>query len=174
MPGWHHDNADWVDKAGLVCSTSFTPRSGVHKFCSDPCRGKWKYIVGTKTTESQYEKISGNWDKYFNRLSCRSQGRSGLSTEDLKDILEQQEGVCALSGIGLTCKLEKGVKCQTNASIDRIEAGGPYIKENVQLVCSVLNGFRSNTPLGEYIWWCTKVATYNNNLPEEGCQNGCE
>lgn len=59
--------------------------------------------------------------------------------------------------------LEKGVICRTNASIDRLEAGGPYIKDNIQLVCSVLNKFRINTPVAEFVWWCKKVAEHNAN-----------
>ena len=84
--------------------------------------------------------------------------KSGVHT-----VLEDQNGLCALSGIELTCKLEKGTKFLTNASIDRIEAGGPYIKENIQLVCTVLNKWRGDTDLQEYIWWYKKVAEYNGN-----------
>ena len=114
------------------------------------------------TTETQYQTISGDWNRYFSRLCCRSRKRIGLTREDLLDTLEKQEYKCALSGVQLTCKLEKGTRFLTNASIDRIEAGGPYIKENVQLVCSVLNSFRTDTDLEEFIWWCKKVAEYND------------
>ena len=41
-------------KECAVCVTLYTPRSGVHKFCSDSCKGKWKYIVGRESTENQY------------------------------------------------------------------------------------------------------------------------
>jgi len=44
-----------------------------------------------------------------------------------------------------------------NASLDRIEAGGPYIKENIQLVCTALNSWRADTELEEFKWWCRKV-----------------
>lgn len=161
MAGWHHEGA-FKEKECAVCETPFIPKSGVHKFCSETCKGRWKYIVGVETTESQYARISGNWRRYFVRLCNRSTGRSGLSAEDCLELLEQQEGLCALSGIELTCKLEKGVVCKTNASLDRIEAGGPYIKSNVQLVCAVLNKFRIDTPLDEFKWWCRKVTEYTN------------
>ena len=76
--------------------------------------------------------------------------------------MDVQNNRCALSGIELTCKLEKGVVYKTNASIDRIDAGGPYIKENIQLVCRALNGFRVDTDLKEFIWWCGKVTEWNH------------
>jgi hypothetical protein len=155
------EKQNFKEKACAVCQTKFSPKSGVHKFCSESCKGKWKYITGVTTTESQYMTISGNWKRYFQRLCCRSHKRTTLSWEDCLVILQEQNYKCALSGIELTCKLEVGTKCLTNASLDRIEAGGPYIKENVQLVCTVLNGFRKDTDVNEFIWWCKKVSEYN-------------
>ncbi len=159
---WTHSGV-FKEKICPVCNALFKPYSGVHTFCSEKCKGKWKYISGQQTTERQYEYISGNWHRYFCRLCCRSHKRDSLTAEDLLDILQKQDGLCALSGIKLTCTLKKGSRCLTNASIDRIDAGGPYIKENVQLVCTVLNGFRRDTKVEEFIWWCKKVAEYNND-----------
>ena len=113
---------------------------------------------GEVTTKTQYAAISGNWSRYFSRLMRK--WREGLTTQDCLDVLEKQQGLCALSGIPLTCLLEQGKRFKTNASIDRIEAGGPYSVDNVQLVCSALNGFRTDTTLDEFIWFCTKVADY--------------
>ncbi len=75
--------------------------------------------------------------------------------------LESQNYRCALSGIPLTCNLEKGVRFPFNASVDRIEAGGPYVKENIQLVCKSLNSFRVDTSVTDFIAICTAVADYN-------------
>lgn len=130
------------------------------RFCSEPCKGEYKYTSGSVTTDSQYSRISGNWRKYFQRLCCRSNKRADISAEECLELLEKQKGKCALSGVELTCKLEKGVKFKTNASLDRIEAGGPYIKENVQLVCSALNSWRGDTDLSEFVWWCRKVTQF--------------
>ena len=165
MAGWNHDNANWSPRFCIVCGKQFNPSSGGHKFCGPICKGKWQYITGRSSTENQYKEISGNWKKYFQRLCCRSNKREDLSWEDWIKLLEQQEYRCALSGIELTCKLEKGKKFKTNASLDRIDAGGPYIKENVQLVCAALNCWRSDTTLSEFIWWCKQVA---NNHKEIG------
>lgn len=152
-------------KECLVCKGSFIPNSGVHKFCSESCKGKWKYITGNVTSKTQYNNISGRWDQYFNRLvRMHDRKRDGLTTEMLLRILQKQDYKCALSGVKLTCLLEVGTKFKTNASIDRIEPGGPYVEENIQLVCSVLNKFRTDTDLQEYIWWCKQVAEHHKEV----------
>jgi len=160
--GWNGSDI-FSKKSCVVCGTEFQPSSGVHKFCSKQCKGKWKYITGVGNTENQYKCISGNWSKYFNRLVAQKH-RNDLIASDCLELLEEQENRCALSGVLLTCNLEKGNISKTNASLDRIEAGGPYIKENIQLVCRALNSWRGDTPNDEFIWWCKQVANH--------CQEG--
>jgi len=150
-------------KECVVCKTEFIPRSGVHKFCSDSCKGKWKYISGQFSTENQYKNISGDWQRYFNRLVRRSEKRTTLSVKDLEDKLVEQGGKCALSGVKLTCLLEVGKKNKTNASLDRLVPGGEYTKDNVQLVCSALNSWRGDTELQEFIWFCKQVTEYQES-----------
>ena len=164
MVGWNHSNANWKDKSCAVCGTLFKPKSGVHKFCSEVCKGKWQYVSGRVTTASQYLSISGNWDRYLSRLTyVGGRKREKLSKEILFSILERQDYKCALSGIPLTCYLEVGKKFNTNASIDRIEAGGPYTEDNVQLVCHALNNWRSDTPIDEFVMFCKAVAEKFSN-----------
>lgn len=158
--GWNGSDI-FSPKQCAVCSTSFQPKSGVHKFCSPQCKGKWQYITGRNSTESQYKEISGNWTRYFSRLVSQKH-REGLTVAILLDVLEEQNGICALSGEELTCQLEKGTICKTNASIDRIVAGGPYTKDNIQLVCRALNSWRGDTDLIEFIEWCNKVSKFHN------------
>lgn len=160
MSGWNHNNADWKEKACVVCGESFIPHSGVHKFCSPQCKGKWQYIIGRSSTENQYKIISGNWEKYFIRL-LNHKDRKNLTVLNLLDLLKEQKGLCALSGIELTCNLEKGHIFKTNASIDRIIPGGPYSIDNIQLVCRVLNSWRGDTDLLEFIEICKKVAKFH-------------
>ena len=116
-------------------------------------------MTGVVTTQKQYNAISGNWSRYFDRLLGK--GRRGvLSREDLLEILEKQKGLCALSGKPLTCTLLQGTRFPDNASIDRIEAGGTYASHNIQLVCSALNGFRKDCTVQEFIDYCVAVADY--------------
>ena len=166
--GWHHDDANWKNKVCAVCSNSFIPKSGSHKFCSAQCKNKWKYVSGEVTTESQYKKISGNWSRYASRLLYFSgRKRDNLSREDILDKLKEQNYKCALSGVDLTCNLEKGNIFKTNASIDRIEAGGPYTKDNIQIVCRALNSWRADLTVDDFIEWCRKVVSYADKNKED-------
>ena len=143
-----------------TCKVSFPSKSGSHKFCSKACRRTHAQMFGCERTEAQYKLISGNWEKYFARLCTRAFRRDLLTKQDCLTLLEKQRYKCALTGVELTCLLEKGVVHKTNASIDRIDPKGPYTVENVQLVCAVLNKLRIDTPLDEFIEWCRKVADY--------------
>ena len=154
MSGWHHDSA-FMPKNCVVCDKDFSPRSGVHKFCSEECKGKWKYVTGRVTTEGQYATISGDWSRFMSRLRQR---HTAISKGQLLGLLRKQDGMCALTGMELTCHLVLGQRTWTNASLDRLSAGGPYVIENVQLVCAAVNMWRGNLPLDQFIHWCHLVA----------------
>ena len=139
----------------VLCGVAFTPNSGSHKFCSVRCRKK----ATRPDTNAQYQRISGNWPKYFQRLTCHRE-RKGITTEECIQLLEEQRGRCALSGEVLECRLQKGVVNPYNASLDRIQAGGAYTKGNVQLVCVAINKFRGNLTSEDFVNWCKKVTEH--------------
>ena len=148
-------------KACRQCGKKFAPTNNYQKYCSVSCKRKvYQKPGGVESTEAQYKLISGNWEKYFNRLCQKSLGRGALSKQDCMELLEKQHGKCALSGVELTCILSKGFVCKTNASIDRIDPKGPYVVGNVQLVCVALNKLRIDMSIDEFINWCKKVADY--------------
>lgn len=162
--GWHHDNANWKPKTCAVCGAEFVPRSGVNKFCSAQCRGKWKYVTGKGSTENQYKKISGDWLRYLSRLLYYGgRKRDKLTRDDLLAQLEKQNYKCALTGRPLTCELKRGVAYPTNASVDRIVAGGPYTPDNIQLVCRAVNLWRGATPITEFVDWCAAVVKHHEH-----------
>jgi hypothetical protein len=168
MAGWNHANAKWAPKECPVCATTFTPHSGAHRFCCAQCKGKWPYITGASSTDRQYASISGNWRRYYLRLlQAGKRKHDGLTIEHLISLHEAQQGLCALSGLPMTCILNKGDVCFTNASIDRIEAGGAYSPANVQLVCRHVNSWRGVMPLDVFVSVCRAVAAKH-----EGNKNG--
>lgn len=174
MSGWYHNNTSWKSKSCLVCNEEFKPKSGYHKFCSEECKGKWKYITEQVTTNTQYKEISNSWSRYLSRLLYSAgRKRDGLTREILLEILEKQNYKCALSGIELTCKLEVGKRFWTNASVDKIIPNGSYKKDNIQLVCRGLNSWRSSISIEEFIWWCEQVVNYNFKK-ERKVQDGYE
>jgi hypothetical protein len=89
--------------------------------------------------------------------------RDALSREIILEQLEKQDYRCALSGVQLTCILEKGVTTQTNASIDRINAGGAYTSDNIQMVCVALNHWRADTAVPDFVEWCRKVVNFHDS-----------
>ena len=157
MPSGYAKNPKIIPCA--VCGTEFQRVALNHKYCSLPCKRRGAQNTGCESTPSQYRLISGNWSKYYNRLRCQK-GRQGLTLAAILELHEQQGGRCALTGVEMTCRLEKGVKCPTNASLDRVDPKGPYTISNLQLVCAIINNFRIDTSVVDFIDWCKKVATH--------------
>lgn len=150
-----------LSKNCITCGATFILKSGSQIYCTRACRRvEYRKEGNHESTTAQYALISGNWEKYLGRLLVRSFNRSGLTVDECMQILADQKYRCALSGEPLTCLLVRGAISKTNVSIDRIDPKGLYVKENVQLVCSVLNKFRIDTPLNEFINWCKKVANH--------------
>jgi hypothetical protein len=81
-----------------------------------------------------------------------------VTAKELVELLEKQDGRCALTGRLMTFTRGTG-SVDTNCSLDRILAGGPYTIDNIQLVCSAVNGFRRNLPMDVFIDWCNAVST---------------
>jgi len=143
------------------CGNSFVQTNNSHKYCTKFCKRKtYQSDGGVESTERQYKLISGNWEKYFNRLCQKSFRRELLTKQDCMDLLWQQNYKCAFTGVELTCTLVKGSICRTNASIDRINPKGEYTKDNIQLVCAAVNKLRIDMDVDEYINWCRKVSDY--------------
>lgn len=162
MAGWNHYGR-FKEKECSACGKVFKPNSGSQKFCSKECG----FSPGKYSTEEQYKSISGNWERYLSRLIYGAgRKREALSRDILLRVLQKQNYRCALSGIELTCQLSKGEKTFTNASVDRINPGGPYEESNIQLVCRGLNSWRSDTPLDQFIDMCRRVAEFNQERSE--------
>lgn len=134
----------------LSCNKEYIVNQNNQKYCSSKCVPK-----SNNTTEAQYKRFT-NPRTYFVSLLAHKE-RAAIEPEDLLALLEIQQGRCALTGVELTFKREKGTIFRTNASIDRIQAGGPYIKENVRLVCSIVNKMRLNMTDEELSFWCKKI-----------------
>lgn len=146
-----------------TCCQTVKKKKQTQRFCSAQCKGKYKYLSNHWTTEKQYSYISGNWEKYLNRLALKRRRETGINVDVLMQVLKEQNYLCALTGKELTCLLEVGVKYPTNASIDRIIAGGPYVKENIQLVCAAVNSFRKDLSVAEFVAWCKAVANHHQS-----------
>lgn len=139
-----------------VCNQKFSYDKVGKTYCSTKCK-KSAY------RQRVYEKNQGNWEWFFKGILNSREDRKNLTPEILIEILERQNYKCALSGVEMTCVrvLHETEPTLTNASIDRIEAGGEYNSKNVQLVCRAINSFRGTLPVHEYLEWCKKVVAHN-------------
>ena len=78
----------------------------------------------------------------FNAILQQAKKRNvvEINSEYLYELYDQQEGLCALSGIRMTWA-GGGIK-PTSVSVDRIDMAKGYVKGNVRIVCMAVNAFR--------------------------------
>lgn len=129
------------------CGTSFTTKCSRKEYCTTACSRR-KYAIDNPKSAC------------LRGLLNKVRVDSGLSVKILEQLLDEQQGLCALTGIPLTWTQGEGT-VPTNISIDRLVAGGSYTVDNIQLVCKAVNSFRNNLGLEEFKWWCEQVASHN-------------
>ena len=89
------------------------------------------------------------------RGNAKSRGlHFNITEEDVINLLNIQDGKCALSGVPIT------IEC--DLSIDRIDSLVGYEITNIQLVHKVINVIKNSLTQKDFIDWCQKVAKYNS------------
>lgn len=83
-----------------------------------------------------------------------------ISVEYLNNLYEEQNHICALSGVSLEPNLNLTMQ-QQSMSIDRIDSNIGYEKGNIQWVDKRINMMKGSLSNKEFIELCTKVAEYN-------------
>ena len=139
-------------KACIICGNKFYSTHPNYLTCSKGC-------CDVNKVNRRYERENGDWVAYFKHLLSKKE-KTDLTPRKLINLLKKQEYRCALTGTPLTCERTRGVTSRTNASIDRISAGGVYNRRNIQLVCRAVNSFRGDMTVNEFINWSKKV-TYH-------------
>jgi hypothetical protein len=74
----------------------------------------------------------------------------------LLHIYEQQQGLCALSGVKMTYIAGNG-RVPTNISLDRINSSVGYLRGNVQFVCDVVNRMKQDLTQIDLVMWCERI-----------------
>ena len=166
----------------LICTTcklgkeekEFGPdkRNRCRNFKSNYCKDCSKLRFRKKLKEYSN---NTNFDFYISRLYYGINDRvknskkvnilnSDLVKEDLINLFKKQKGKCAISGIEMTYITGKGTgMIPNNISVDRIDSLKGYNKDNIQLVCSIVNIMKSNLPLNELVYYCEQIINNNNN-----------
>jgi len=80
-----------------------------------------------------------------------------ITIDDVADLYEEQEGLCALTGWEIVFP-EVGHAQLSTVSIDRIDSSFGYLKENIQLVDKRVNMMKQQYSQEEFIMVCKAVA----------------
>lgn len=86
-----------------------------------------------------------------NKLRTRF-GETDLTLDDILDLWNKQEGKCAISGVDMTWgysdkpqdQYGKWTKKPLNASVDRIDSSKGYTKDNLWIICNMINTFKGS------------------------------
>lgn len=73
---------------------------------------------------------------------ARKRAETTINQDYLMALYDQQEGLCALSGIRMTWAT--GKTAPTSISMDRIDQQQGYVEGNVRLICMAFNAFRGS------------------------------
>lgn len=136
-------------------------KNKIHRNCKN---GKCRQCV---KEYSEKRRVQNRGDQGLERILterfCAVRDRSkinGLGLDFnrgyLKELWEQQNGLCAISKIPMTALVFCG-RVPTNVSVDRIDSKRGYIKGNVQLVCMAVNQMKSDLTTEELLYFCKQI-----------------
>jgi len=95
----------------------------------------------------------------FDNLKNNARNRNieiNITKQDIIDLYHLQNGKCKLTNREMThilYELDRGVghRYNYNISVDRINSSLPYTRDNIQLVCSIINIIKWDLPQKELI-----------------------
>lgn len=129
-------------------------RENKEHFCSRKCVG----IYGSYISNGEKEPM-----KHYITQSKKTANRKGLdfnlTVEYLKELFDNQDGLCSLSGLQMVLKNRGNKKNLDQASIDRIDNNKGYIKGNVQFVTLGMNYMRNTLSIKEVLVFIKKLKT---------------
>ena len=118
-------------------------------------------VKGMKQTSDEMKKFIKNRLREC-RKRCVKRAKKGrddpyeIVQEYTEKLYDEQGGVCAISGLEMACKTHDIY----SLSIDRIDSSKGYTKENIQLVCSIINRMKNEYSMELFMNECKNV--YNN------------
>ena len=122
-----------------------------------------------KCEKERRSKYESNYDYYmvtlFSILKYGAKDRDidvNIIIDDLHDLYKQQDGKCKLTGIELTHirgQPDKTIDRYNayNISVDRIDSDKAYTKNNIQLVCCIVNLMKRNYSEKDFIENCILI-----------------
>jgi hypothetical protein len=151
----------------LYCSSKCAADSGLkYNLGVDLGRGNSSYLKGYE--KNRLDDLSP-FRFFLNRAWYRSKKKgyeSDLDVEYLRDVWNQQNGICPLSGVQL--ELPEGTRGWNDiadkpnrASMDRIDPTKGYLKENVRFISLIANYAKSTWTDAEVVDFCQSVVGFH-------------
>ena len=144
----------------MIClKCGITIEKPKRKFC---CKNHKDQYNNSNKYDHKYTKAyrSRTAENFIRHLLSYKKRSETLTIEEVMVIYTNQNGKCALSGVEMAFT-QSGGKCPTNISIDRIDSSLGYSKDNVQLVCSLVNTMKMQYSKEELIKWCKAIVEFN-------------
>ena len=99
--------------------------------------------------------------RIYNGMETRAREKKqkvGVDREYMIKLLEETNGICALSGLPLSSIIDHPMR----ASPDRIDSNKGYVKGNIQWVGSCLNIAKRDHTMEQFISMCKAVVEHNS------------
>lgn len=92
----------------------------------------------------------------YNKIATTRRRRPDctVTADDLMHILNDQDGLCAVTGLLMTWSPHSP---HTNVSLDRIDSGKGYTIDNIRLVCATVNYMKHRMNDEQLLFWCRAV-----------------
>ena len=150
-------------------------------FCSRECVGKYNDNLSkadpekVKETQQNIKLHCANRRdeltpfKYTFRCVKRRYKDIDITLEDLKQVWDNQNGICPYTGLKLTLP-ENGnihdLDITIRASLDRIDSNLGYIKNNIQFVSTPINFMKNTMSDSQTKKFLKQISNFTSNLTE--------
>lgn len=156
---------------------------GRNNYCSRECAAKGNHITRTErghNTPSEkllqhLKSIQNNRHdeltpfRYTFRCVCRRYHEVNITLEYLKEVWEQQNGICPFTGIKLILPTDanlKNIDIFHRASIDRIDSTKGYVIGNVQFISTAINYLKNNSKDVDVKKFLKEISQFTSNWEE--------
>lgn len=135
-------------------------------------------ICKNYSSKKQAQRLS-TFDGRISNLYCNIKTKAdtrqltfSIEKSDIINLYNDQNGLCNLSGIKMTYENLERTKNDTyilniwNISVDRIDSNKNYDLNNIQLVCNIINRFKTTLPQDDFLLFCG-VISQNNSVEKD-------
>ena len=137
---------------------------GMQSYCKK-CKynGRLKYL-------STYDGFTKNLFKDVRHNAKKRNIVVKITLKDITDLYKLQKGLCALTEIPMTFEAtertanSEHILNKWNISVDRMDSKKEYTKDNIQLVCAIINRMKTTMTVNELLLLCGAISQTNFNI----------